>query len=114
LTGDFSFIHVDPDRARETRFGGTIVHGYFVLSLLSPIIIELMEGSDSSLGVNYGVDKVRFPGPLPVGASFRGSGTINAVKPVPGGFEVMVAYRMQVKDQERPALVAECRFRYYA
>ena len=72
VTGDHNFIHVDPARARETPFGGTIAHGYLTLSLLGPISQQLLVVSDAATSVNYGLNKVRFPAPLPVGAEFRG------------------------------------------
>ena len=65
-------------------------------------------------GVNYGMDRLRFPAPLPVGAEFRGSGEVLDVTEVKGGMQVKVTFTVEVRDQERPALVADCLFRYYA
>jgi acyl dehydratase len=67
-TDDHNFIHVDPERARQTPFGGTIAHGFLSLSLLAPVSTQLLKISDAAMGVNYGLDRVRFPAPLPVGA----------------------------------------------
>src|SRR5579863_8587752 len=72
VTGDYNFIHVDPARARQTPFGGTIAHGYLTLSLLGPISQQLLMVTDAATSVNYGLNKLRFPAPLPVGAEFRG------------------------------------------
>ena len=113
LTGDRNFIHVDPQRARGTAFGGTIAHGYLTLSLLGPISQQLLVVTDASTSLNYGLNKLRFPGPLPVGAEFRGHGEIVAATPFDKGVQVTVLFTVEVKDASRPALVAECLFRYY-
>jgi acyl dehydratase len=113
LTGDHNFIHVDPRRARETVFGGTIAHGYLTLSLLGPISQELLVVTDASTSINYGLNKLRFPGPLPVGAEFRGHGELVDVTPFDKGVQVTASFTVEVKDAPRPALVAECLFRYY-
>src|SRR5881409_3202 len=72
-TGDHNFIHVDPERAKQTPFGGTIAHGYLSLSLLAPVTQQLLKVTDAKMGINYGLDRVRFPAPLPVGAQWRGA-----------------------------------------
>ena len=112
-TDDHQFIHVDPERAKETPFGGTIAHGYLTLSLMAPVMGELMSVSDAKMGINYGLDKVRFPAPLPVGAQWRGGGEIVEVSEVPGGLQVKVKGTIEVKDAEKPACVAECLVRLY-
>jgi len=112
-TDDHQFIHVDVERARETPFGGTIAHGYLTLSLMAPVMGELMHVSDAKMGINYGLDKVRFPAPLKVGAQWRGGGEIVDVSEVPGGLQVKVKGTIEVKDQEKPACVAECLVRLY-
>lgn len=114
LTEDHNPIHVDPAHAAGTRFGGTIVHGYFTLSLLAPLFGELIEVRGAGLNVNYGLDRVRFPGPLPVGAEFRASGTIDAVREVEGGVQLELELTVEVRNQERPTLVARCLSRFYA
>jgi acyl dehydratase len=113
LTGDHNFIHVDPERARATAFGGTIAHGYLTLSLLGPISQELLAVDDAKMSINYGLNKVRFPAPLPVGADFRGRGEIVEVTQIDGGVQVLAGFTIEVKDAPKPALVAECVFRYY-
>jgi acyl dehydratase len=114
VTEDHNFIHVDPKRAAATPFGGTIAHGYLTLSLLAPVTQGLLTVSDAALSINYGLDRVRFPAPLPVGAWFRGSARIGEVTPIEGGVQVHVSATVEVRDQPKPALVAECVFRYYA
>ncbi len=68
VTDDHNFIHVDPEAAKRTPFGGTIAHGYLTLSLAAPVAMELLQVTDATVGLNYGSDRVRFPSPLPVGA----------------------------------------------
>jgi acyl dehydratase len=113
VTEDHNYIHVDPERAAASPFGGTIAHGYLSVALLAPISQELLDVSGAT-GVNYGMDRLRFPAPLPVGAEFRGAGEVLEVSEVRGGMQVKVALTLEVRDQERPALVADCLFRYYA
>jgi acyl dehydratase len=113
VTGDRNFIHVDPQRAGLTAFGGTIAHGYLTLSLLAPISQQLLVVTDASTSINYGLNKLRFPGPLPVGAEFRGGGEIVEVTPFDKGVQVSATFTVEVKDAAKPALVAECLFRYY-
>jgi len=112
-TDDHQFIHVDPERAKQTPFGGTIAHGFLTLSLVAPIMGELMHVSDAKMGINYGLDKVRFPAPLPVGAQFRGGGEIIEVTDVPGGLQVKSKVTVEVQGAEKPACVAESLVRLY-
>ena len=114
VTEDHNFIHVDPQRAAATPFGGTIAHGYLTLSLLAPVTQELLKVTDAAVSINYGLDRVRFPAPLPVGAQFRGGARIEEVTPLEGGVQVKVAASIEVRDAAKPALVAECLFRYYS
>ncbi|MBV9336906.1 MAG: MaoC family dehydratase [Solirubrobacterales bacterium] len=113
LTGDHNFLHVDPERARDTPFGGTIAHGFLSLSLLAPVT-QRLQVSDAATSVNYGLDKVRFPAPLPVGARWRGSAEITEVSEIKGGLQAKMAATLEVEGSERPAVVAESLIRYYA
>ena len=113
VTEDHNYIHVDPERAKDSPFGGTIAHGYLSVALLAPISQQLLD-VEGATGVNYGMDRLRFPAPLPVGAEFRGSGEVLEVTEVKGGMQVKATFTTEVRDQERPALVADCLFRYYA
>jgi len=112
-TDDHQFIHVDPERARQTPFGGTVAHGFLTLSLVAAVMGELMHVSDAKMAVNYGLDRVRFPAPLPVGAQWRGGGEIVEVTEVPGGLQVKSRCTIEVKDGEKPACVAETLVRLY-
>ncbi|MFZ0043490.1 MAG: MaoC family dehydratase [Solirubrobacteraceae bacterium] len=112
-TDDHQFIHVDVERAKQTPFGGTIAHGYLTLSLLAPLLAEMVEVSDAKMGVNYGLDKVRFPAPLPVGAEFRASSELLEVKEVGGGVQIKSRVTVEVKGSEKPCCVAEALVRFY-
>jgi acyl dehydratase len=113
-TDDHNFIHVDTEKAKDTPFGGTIAHGFLSLSLLAPTSMSLMKVTDAKFGLNYGLDRVRFPAPLPVGAQWRGGGEILDVSEVPGGLQIKSKITIEVKDQEKPAVVAEFLTRVYA
>src|SRR5579871_448204 len=95
-TGDHQFIHVDPERARETPFGGTIAHGFLTLALVAPITQGLLRVSDAAMAVNYGLDRVRFPAPLPVGAQWRGVASVTEVRPIEGGVQLHVTTTVEV------------------
>ena len=112
-TDDHQFIHVDVERAKQTPFGGTIAHGYLTLSLMAPVLGQLLSVSDVKMGLNYGLDRVRFPAPLPVGGQWRGGAEIVEVSEVPGGLQVKVRGTIEVKDAEKPACVADCLVRLY-
>jgi acyl dehydratase len=112
-TDDHQFIHVDVERAKETPFGGTIAHGYLTLSLAAPVMGQLMNVSDAKMAINYGLDKVRFPAPLPVGKRWRGGAEIVEVSEVGGGLQVKSKVTIEVEDSEKPACVAECLARLY-
>jgi acyl dehydratase len=114
VTEDHNYIHVDVERAKSSPFGGTIAHGYLSVALLAPISQELLSVTDATTSVNYGMDRLRFPAPLAVGAEFRGAGEITEVSEIKGGMQVKATFALEVKDQPKPALVAECLFRYYA
>jgi acyl dehydratase len=114
VTNDHNFIHVDPERARNTRFGGTIAHGFLSLSLLAPVNQSLLQVTDAATDINYGLDKVRFPAPLPVGARWRGGTEITEVTDIDGGIQVKMLSTIDVEGAQRPAVVAECLVRFYA
>ena len=112
-TDDHQFIHVDVERAKQTPFGGTIAHGFLTLSLVAPVSQQLMQVSDAVMGLNYGLDRVRFPAPLPVGARWRGGMEILEVTEIPGGLQVKSRITIEVKDSEKPACVADSLVRVY-
>ena len=113
LTGDHNFLHVEPERARQTPFGGTIAHGFLSVSLLAPVT-QLLHVSDAAASVNYGLDKLRFPAPLPVGAKWRGTAEVVEVTEIKGGMQARMLATLEVEGSERPAVVADAVFRFYA
>jgi acyl dehydratase len=112
-TGDHQWIHVDPARAAAGPFGTTIAHGYLTLSLVNHFLPQVVEVKGMAMGINYGLDRVRFPAPLPVGSQFRGGIEIIEVTEVPGGFQVKSKVTIEVQGSEKPACVAETLVRLY-
>ena len=113
-TGDHQWIHVDPERAKAGPFGGPIAHGYRTLSLASYLLPKVMQVEGFAMGVNYGLNKLRFPSPVPVGGNLRLNATIADVKEIAGGVEVMVDMNFEVEGQDKPACVAQAVYRYYS
>jgi acyl dehydratase len=114
VTNDHQYIHVDVERAKASPFGGTIAHGFLTLALVAPTTQQLLTVTDASAGVNYGLDRVRFPAPLPVGAQWRGGAELLEVTEVAGGLQAKLRVAVEVQGTEKPALVAECLVRLYA
>lgn len=112
-TGDHQWIHVDPERAAGGPFGKTIAHGYLTLSLANLFLPEVLQVENTSMGVNYGCEKVRFPAPVPVGSRLRGGGEIVAAEEVKGGVQVVVRMVLEVEGSERPACVVDTISRFY-
>jgi acyl dehydratase len=113
-TGDHQWIHVDPERAAEGPFGGTIAHGYMSLARVIPLWSELGAVNNAGMSVNYGLNRLRFPAPVPVGSRIRLAGKLAAVKEVAGGMEVVADLVLEVEGTEKPALVAEAVYRFYS
>ncbi|CAM5785692.1 MaoC family dehydratase [Cellulomonas persica] len=114
LTGDHNPIHVDPDYAATTPFGGTIVHGYLTLALVVPLMAEVVEVTGVRTGINYGLDRLRFPAPVRVGSRIRVTSTLSAVTDVPGGHQAVYENTFEVEGQAKPAAVSVMIVRYYA
>jgi acyl dehydratase len=112
-TGDHQWIHVDPERAASGPFGGTIAHGFLTLSLLPHWTFDLMDVEDASAAINYGLNKVRFPAPVPVGSRLRASYRIVDVSEVAGGVQVTTAATVEREGSDKPVCVAETVSRYY-
>ncbi len=113
-TDDHQFIHVDPERASQTPFGGTIAHGFLTLSLTVTLAgqVEIDVGKPK-MAINYGLDKVRFPAPVPVGSKLRARVVLQAVSAVGSSIQVNRTVTMEVEGTEKPAMVAETVTRYY-
>ena len=112
-TGDHQWIHVDPERAKETPFGGTIAHGLYTLSLGPQFAYDLFTVEGVAFGLNYGYDKVRFPAPLPVGSRVRMRARLTAVEDVPGGVQFTVTQTFEREGGDKPVCVAESLSRVY-
>ena len=112
-TGDHQWIHVDIERAKAGPFGGPIAHGYLTLSLTPALLSEVMNVSGISMGVNYGIDKLRFPSPVPVGSKLRAGVQLASLEEVTGGAQVKLVVTYEVEGSSKPACVAEIIFRYY-
>jgi len=106
-TGDSQWIHVDPEKAAAGPFGATIAHGYLTLALTNKFMPEIMRVDGASMGINYGVNKVRFPQPVTVGTRVRGSASIASCERILGGVQVVVAIAIEVEGSDRPACVCE-------
>lgn len=110
-TGDHQFIHVDPDRAAQTPFGGTVAHGFLTLSLiplLSSKVPDAPRLADVRMGVNYGGNKVRFLTPVRSGARVRGRFTLlDFTEKRPGQFQQTTEFAVEIEGQDKPALIAE-------
>jgi acyl dehydratase len=112
-TGDHQWIHVDVERAKDTPFGGTIAHGYYTLSLAPRFTYELFEVQGFAFGMNYGLNKVRFPAPLPVGTRVRMRAELLSVDDVAGGLQLTSKLTFEAEDGEKPVCVAESLARVY-
>jgi acyl dehydratase len=112
-TGDHQWIHVDHEKAAQGPFGTTIAHGYLTLSLIPSFMPELLCVEGMTMGVNYGVNKVRFPAPVPVGSRLRASARISEVSEVEGGVQLVTAVTIEREGGDKPVCVAETVIRYY-
>jgi acyl dehydratase len=112
-TGDHQWIHVDPERAKSGPFGGPVAHGYLTLSMAPALLHEVLVIEGFSMGLNYGINKLRFPAPLPVGKRLRVGATLKAADDVSGGVQPTLELSFEVEDQEKPACIAEVVYRYY-
>ncbi len=113
-TGDHQWIHVDPERAKSGPFGGPIAHGYLTLSLAPMLLEQVIRVTGISMGVNYGLNKLRFPSPVPVGSKVRLGGTLAAAEEIAGGAQVTIDMVIEVEGATKPSCVASGVFRYYS
>jgi acyl dehydratase len=112
-TEDFQWIHVDPARAKASPYGGTIAHGYLTLSMLPKLAESTFEFSDRKMGVNYGLNKVRFTAPVPAGARIRGRFTLTKYEKLEGGVQVTWNVTIEREGGDKPVMVAESIGRHY-
>ena len=113
-TGDHQWIHVDVERAKSGPFGGPIAHGYLTLSLAPMLLSEILVVTGVTMGINYGLNKLRFPSPVPVGSKLRAGATLAGVEQVSGGVQVTLSVAFEIEGGSKPVCVAEILFRYYS
>ena len=106
-TGDHQWIHIDVDRAAAGPFGGTIVHGYLTVSLLPIFMTEIFRVENLTMGINYGLDRVRFPAPVPVGSKIRAAATLTDIRPTHLGSLAHVRIKVEVEGQSKAACIAD-------
>jgi acyl dehydratase len=111
-TNDHQWIHVDPERAKQGPFGETIAHGMRTLALVIPMWTDLLEVRDVTTKVNYGLNRVRFPSPVPSGSKVRTRATLAATEPIPGGAQLIVDTVVEREGSDKPACVAQLVLRY--
>jgi acyl dehydratase len=113
-TGDRQWIHIDPERARQGPFGTTIAHGYLVLSLVPSLTTEVYRVHGVRMAVNYGLNRVRFPAPVPTGAKVRAGIRLIAAEEIDGGVHVLNEVTIEREGEPKPCCVAETIARFYA
>jgi acyl dehydratase len=106
-TGDHQWIHVDVDKARRGPFGGPIAHGFLTLSLIPQLSSVTYRVENLTMGINYGLNKVRFPQPVTVGAKVRGGAELVEITDVPGGKQAVVRWTIEIDGEPKPACVAD-------
>jgi acyl dehydratase len=112
-TGDHQWIHVDPVKAKDGPFGACIAHGYLTLSLVNFFLPQIIDVQGIKMGVNVGLDKVRFPSPVAVGSKIRGVGELVSVEEIKGGIQSVVRVTVEIEGLDRPACVADTISRYF-
>lgn len=114
-TEDRQFIHVNPDMAKMTPFGGTIAHGFLTLSMLAPMMETAVEKPEVQMSVNYGFDKMRFLTPVKSGQRVRGHfKLLELSEKRPGQWQMKVEVTVEIEGQDKPALIAEWLFQHFA
>lgn len=106
-TGDHQWIHVDPEKAKDGPYGKCIAHGYLTLSLVNMFLPQILEVRGASMGVNYGMDKTRFPAAVPVDSRIRGGGELIKAEEIKGNIQVVVRVTVEVEGGDRPACVVD-------
>lgn len=112
-TDDHQWLHTDPERAKDGPFGVAVAHGFLTLSLAVRFWTELLDVEDVSAKVNYGLDKVRFISPVPVGSRVRMNAVIAEVEEVKGGYQLAVDQTFEVEGSAKPAVAARGLYRFY-
>ena len=113
LTGDRQWIHVDPERARHGPFGATVAHGFLTLGMSTGLLWDIFTVDDVGMILNYGLNRVRFPAPLPVGSRIRMHVSLPEVGEVANGIQAVYHLEYEIEGKEKPCCVADLVFRYY-
>jgi acyl dehydratase len=113
VTGDSQWIHIDPVRAAAGPFGTTVAHGYLTLSLLPVMVRSAFKVGNVRMTVNYGLNRVRFPAPVPAGSRLRGQFKLASFEPIPGGAQVIAEVTCEREGHAKPVCVAESVARHY-
>ncbi|HKG64951.1 MAG TPA: MaoC family dehydratase [Solirubrobacteraceae bacterium] len=113
VTGDHQWIHVDPERAKDTPFGGTIAHGYFTLSLAPRFNEQILKMDGFAMAINYGLNKVRFPAPVPVDSQVRMRARLAELSEISGGAQMIMELTFEREGGDKPVCVAESLVRVY-
>ncbi len=113
LTGDDQWIHIDVERAKDTPFGGTIAHGYYTLSLAPRFSYDMFKLEGFAFAINYGLNRVRFPAPMPVGDKVRMRAKLAAVEKIAGGAQITTELTFEREGANKPVCVAESLARVY-
>ena len=113
VTGDSQWIHIDPVRAAAGPFGTTVAHGYLTLSLLPVMVRSAFKVGNVRMTVNYGLNRVRFPAPVPAGSRLRGQFKLASFEPIPGGAQVIAEVTCEREGHTKPVCVAESVARHY-
>jgi acyl dehydratase len=112
-TEDFQWIHIDKERAKQSPFGTTIAHGFLTLSLLPKLSDSAFEISDRKMGVNYGLNKLRFTSPVPAGSKVRARFTLTKLENIEGGVQTTWSVVVERDGADKPVMVAETLSRHY-
>lgn len=112
-TGDHQWIHVDPVKAKDGPFGACIAHGYLTLSLVNYFLPQIIDVQGISMGVNVGLDRVRFPSPVAVGSKIRGVGELVSAEEMKGGIQSVVRVTVEIEGHDKPACIADTISRYF-
>jgi acyl dehydratase len=107
VTGDHQWIHVDREQAARGPFGTTIAHGYLTVSLLPVLMTEAFRVENLTMGVNYGMDRLRFPAPVPSGSRIRAEATLTEIKQTPFGWLASIRVRIEIEGQKKAACIAD-------
>lgn len=112
-TGDHQWIHVDPVKAKDGPFGTTVAHGFLTLSLIPVLMAQTYEVHGLAGALNYGLEKVRFPSPVPVGSRLRSHTTLTSFDEIPGGGQTVTAVTIEREGAAKPVCVAQMIARYF-